>query len=198
MINHQYKLIFLHIPRTGGTSIENAICGKDWFDVHAPSKHLTAHSAKKIYAEYWDKYLKFTFVRNPWDRMVSMLKYEWFYGVKINQEKKILLDDYFDKFKKVEYDERFFNANQFNDYKYIENSVYLNIIGNNMDFIGKFENLQEDFERVCKLVGLPASKLSHIEKSQNRKKYQEYYTEETKNLIYNKFKKEIKQFNYLF
>jgi len=198
MINHQYKLIFLHIPRTGGTSIENAICGKDWFDVHAPSKHLTAHSAKKIYAEYWDKYLKFTFVRNPWDRMVSMLKYEWFYGVKINQEKKILLDDYFDKFKKVEYDERFFNSNQFNDYQYIENSVYRNIIGDDMDFIGKFENLQEDFERVCKLVGLPASKLSHIEKSQNRKKYQEYYTEETKNLIYNKFKKEIKQFNYLF
>ena len=60
MINHKYKLIFIHIPRTGGSSIEKAILNNNssWWKIHAPSKHLTAYSAKKIYQPYWDDYLK--------------------------------------------------------------------------------------------------------------------------------------------
>lgn len=198
MINHKYKFIFLHIPRTGGTSIEYAICNKDWFNVHAPSKHLTAHIAKKIYAEYWDEYFKFSFVRNPWDRMVSLLNYGMFYGIHLNNQGIIDAKKYFNQFKKIEYDKRFFHENQFNDYQHIGNSVYDNITGGEMDFIGKFENLQEDFTTVCKIIGFPFSKLYNFERSKKRKKYQEYYTEENKNLIYKKFQKEIQKFNYLF
>lgn len=198
MINHKHKLIFIHIPRTGGTSIERALNGRDWFNVHAPSKHLTAHTAKKIYSEYWDRYFKFTFVRNPWDRMVSMLKYGWFYGVKINQGKKISLDDYFDKFKKVEYDERFFNSNQFSDYNTIEGSIYKNIFGEDMDFIGKFENLEEDFSKICLINNIKNKKIPHIEKSHNRKQYHNYYDSRSRSLIEEKYYKDIELFNYEF
>ena len=114
------------------------------------------------------------------------------------KKNKIILDDYFRKFKKIEYDSRFFHENQFHDYKHIEGSVYYNIINDDMDFIGTFENLQEDFKRICKMVGLPPSELPKEEKSKHRKKYQTYYTEETQNIIYNHFKKEIQKFNYLF
>jgi hypothetical protein len=108
MINHKYKFIFLHIPRTGGTSIEKALFGQDWWGVHPPSKHLTAHMAKQIYAPYWQDYFKFTFVRNPWDRMVSMLKYgkgktaNNIYEVTLNEDDKIITEGYFKKFNKLE------------------------------------------------------------------------------------------------
>lgn len=197
MINHKYKLIFIHIPRTGGTSIEKALCGKDWFNIHAPSKHLNAYSAKKIYSEYWDKYFKFTFVRNPWDRMVSMLKYGNFYGVGMSSD-KICMKNYLTYFESIEYDKRFFNLKQFEDFQKLDNSVYRNIIGEEMDFIGRFENLQEDYNEICKQCNIKENKLPLMENSPERLHYREYYDQENKNLVAEKYKLDIKMFNYEF
>lgn len=198
MISHKYKLIFIHIPRTAGTSIEKALCGKDWLRIHSPSKHLTAHSAKKIYAEYWNEYFKFSFVRNPWDRMVSLLKYGWFYGVSLDTKKILRPEKYFNKFKKIEYDTRYFNYSQFNDYKNIEDAIYQNIYGEEMDFIGRFESLEEDFKTICEINNIKNLALLHIEKSPNRKEYREYYDNNVKQLIEQKYKKDIDKFNYEF
>lgn len=197
MINHKHKLIFIHVPRTGGTSIEKALSGKDWFNIHAPSKHLTHYTAKKIYAEYWDEYFKFTFVRNPWDRMVSMLKYGNFYGVKMNNN-KICIKNYLRHFRNIEYDRRFFNLKQFEGFKQLDNSVYRNIIGEEMNFIGRFENLQEDYNEICKKCNITESKLQLIENSPERLKYYEYYDQESKDLIAKKYRLDIKMFNYEF
>jgi len=198
MINHKHKLIFIHIPRTGGTSIERALNGRDWFNIHAPSKHLTAHSAKKIYAEYWQEYFKFTFVRNPWDRMVSLLRYGSFYGVSLGDRNIINTENYFTNFKKVEYDKRYFNENQFTDHNAIEGSIYQNIFGTDMDFIGRFEKLEEDFSKICSINNIKNKKIPHIEKSHNRKQYHEYYDSRSRALIEQKYCKDIKLFNYEF
>lgn len=198
MINHKHKLIFIHIPRTGGTTIERALCGRDWFNIHAPSKHLTAHSAKKIYAEYWEEYFKFTFVRNPWDRMVSLLKYGSFYGVSLGDRNIINTENYFTNFKKVEYDQRYFNENQFNNHNPIKESVYQNIFGTEMDFIGKLESLEGDLSKICSINKMKCAKLHHAEKSLNRKQYRKYYDTKTRQLIEEKYYKDIKLFNYEF
>ncbi|MCA9055782.1 MAG: hypothetical protein KDA75_18225, partial [Planctomycetaceae bacterium] len=68
MIDHQRKLLFIHIARTGGTSIEAALVGCDWWDIDPETKHLSASQAKQIYGdEIWSTYTKFAVVRNPWD-----------------------------------------------------------------------------------------------------------------------------------
>ncbi|MDH3378911.1 MAG: sulfotransferase family protein, partial [Gammaproteobacteria bacterium] len=72
MISHKLKIIFIHVPRTAGTSIEMALIGKDWWDVDPDTKHIDWVKAKEVYAEYWDKYLKFSVVRNPWDWLASL------------------------------------------------------------------------------------------------------------------------------
>lgn len=198
MINHKYKFIFIHIPRTGGSSIEYALCNRNWWKTHPPSKHLTAHIAKKIYAPYWDDYFKFSFVRNPWDRMVSMLRYGSFYGLSLGSRGEICTDAYFNKFKKIEYDYRFFNENQFEDLEEKHNSVYMNILGEEMNFIGKFENLQEDLDLVCDLIKIKNNKLKHLEKSQMRLPYQQYYNNFNKSIISKKYEIDIKKFNYSF
>lgn len=67
MIIHDYKLIFIHIPKCAGRSISDAF-GLS-FD------HYTAAFYKQHQPELWQEYRKFTIVRNPLDRFVSMYHY---------------------------------------------------------------------------------------------------------------------------
>jgi hypothetical protein len=87
MILHDKKIIFIHIPKTGGTSIENFFNGSlihfDDLDTDRyigfckKRKQWLQHSSfpeiKRHYKQNKDlsKYLSFAFVRNPWDRAVS-------------------------------------------------------------------------------------------------------------------------------
>ena len=48
MINHQYKCIFIHIPRCAGSFIELAIDKRDWWNVDYKKKHLSVVSAKEL------------------------------------------------------------------------------------------------------------------------------------------------------
>ena len=73
MISHKHKCIFIHISRTGGSTIERLLQGEDQWNRDPYSKHITTARAKKLYSEWWDDYFKFTFVRNPYDRVLSQL-----------------------------------------------------------------------------------------------------------------------------
>ena len=59
------KPVFLHVPRTGGTSICRALVGQIDHSNHSPLE-----TARKLRPE-WDTTFKFGFVRNPWDRAFS-------------------------------------------------------------------------------------------------------------------------------
>jgi hypothetical protein len=60
--------IFVHVQKTGGNSVRTAL-GGDIFDAR---KHFMARDLREIYGEaVWDSCFKFSFVRNPWDRLVS-------------------------------------------------------------------------------------------------------------------------------
>lgn len=58
-----YKCIFIHVPKTGGISI----CK----DLRVRNNHMTAEEWKAINPELFHSYYKFTFVRNPVDRLIS-------------------------------------------------------------------------------------------------------------------------------
>ena len=169
MIDHNYKCIFIHIPRTGGTSIEQGIRGNaPYLDIGRQDKHLLTHhilasTSKKIYAEHWDDYFKFSFVRNPWSRMVSTTKFPRFFGAHI-ENGLLNIEGYLEKFPKIEIDPRSKSRDHPLD-NIIDGAVYLNILNEKLDFIGKFENLQEDFDTVCDKIGVPPQKLPHISKS---------------------------------
>ena len=66
-----------------------------------------------------------------------------------------------------------------------------------MNFIGKFENLQEDFHSVCTHIGLTPPKLPHLGKTRD-KPYTEYYDDETRQMVGEKYAQDIKDFNYKF
>ena len=76
MILKEKKIIFVHAPRTSGTSIEKSILNGKL--VPDTMKHLRASQFKKMFNEEWDKFYKFTIVRNPWDRIISMYHQPYF------------------------------------------------------------------------------------------------------------------------
>ena len=66
-----------------------------------------------------------------------------------------------------------------------------------VDFIGKFESLQEDWALVCKKVGI-GKPLPHEKRNPRGKHYTEYYTSATKDIIADKFRVDIEYFGYEF
>lgn len=207
MIDHENEIIFIHIPRTGGTSIENALLGSDFWNVDHRNKHASCHIAKEEYSEYWDDYFKFTFVRNPWDRHVSMLKHEKFYygetqnfgNGKLDMTK---LEQYISKFGKppttIEFDYRFFERNDIEKFGIIPKGIYTNYIGKEMDYIGRFENLQGDFNSITKELGIAKRELPKSGASKKRKPYTDYYDDGTRDLINSMYEFDIAKFNYTF
>lgn len=180
MIDHTHKLIFIHIPKTAGTSIELSICGYDWFDEeYRNEKHITCEQARKIYTNNWEEYFKFSVVRNPWDMMVSW--YKW----------RKLKCNYRDYLVNYNLHTQYVSTTKASDYLLDDDNKL------QVDFVCRFENLQTDFETVCKKIGIKDVKLPHKNKT-NNKHYTEYYDDETKQIVAEKYAKDIEYFGYKF
>jgi len=168
MISHKHKCIYIHIPRTAGTSIEFALCGDNWWKIDSSTKHLLASQAKEIYADYWDSYFKFSIVRDPCTRMLSALRYANYFcpDAQSCNNFKEFLEGYMIQFgfpKTVEFDYRFYKSVP--SARGLENSVYLNLLDEELDYVGRFENLNESFGEITKFLGLGNIELSRRQAS---------------------------------
>jgi hypothetical protein len=67
-----------------------------------------------------------------------------------------------------------------------------------VDFIGKYENLQADYEEACRRIGIKPPPLPHKRKAVNRRDYREYYDEATAEMIADYFQPDISAFGYDF
>jgi chondroitin 4-sulfotransferase 11 len=195
MISHKYKSIFIHIPKTGGTSIKKILSKYDFelMSLHQAQDGSnddktgayiigTANRLKRgISDEIWNNYFKFTFVRNPYSRALSN-----YFFLKYN--KKIC----FNKFLKKKFnniiDVWHFTLPQ-------SRHIYNNKKKLLVDFIGHFENLQEDFNNICDKIGIIPTKLPYLNKS-NKINKNKLLNNTNKKTIYNKFKEDFENFNY--
>jgi len=200
MINHKHKCIFIHIPRTAGTALEIAIQGHPQREDHLGDrmywrKHLQASVAKQLYSEYWDDYYKFSFVRNPWDRVVSLARFPKFYHVNITNT-IVDISNYITNTEQIEKDPRV-PTDGYRDWQ-IDNGVYCNILNEPLDFIGKYENLETDFNRVCEAIGLSCDVIPTWQPaySQGRDHYSTHYTDQTREQIRARYEHDIQKFNY--
>ena len=200
MISHKHKFIFIHIPKCAGTSIEQSLFGKVYVEWDQERKiwkqHATASQIREYYCENYNNYYSFTFVRNPWDKIVS--DYFWIQrNLKIKDSFKnyLILKGKFDDSRL-----RFPPESRRTRYDHIipQCDFLLDDKGEAMvKFIGRFESIQGDFDTVCDKIGIPRQQLPHKNKTKH-KHYTEYYDDETRRIIAEKYAKDIEHFGYKF
>ena len=187
---HNLRCIFVPIPKTGTTSIDRIIQKP-----HMPHPHPSILEIKKsLSEEKFNSYFKFSFVRNPWSLTVSVFLNRPYtknrtWGHKCN--------NFLDFVKSYDC------ASNYCRFVFgVENQLtWITDKNNNLlvDFVGKFENLEKDFSIVAKKLNLKYS-FPHVNKTKitNRKHYTKYYNDETIEIVYENFKKDIECFGYTF
>jgi hypothetical protein len=170
---HHYKCLFVHIPKTAGQSVEQIFLrqlGLKW-ETRAPLllryndrselgppmlMHLKAAEyvrCRYMTDEQFAGYFKFSFVRNPWDRMVSLYRY---LGASAQMDFKPFVMTTFRQ--QIWHTGAWFVGPQ-HEYLCDEHGELI------VDFVGRFERLQADFNQVCGRVGLAPQPLPHVNPS---------------------------------
>ena len=174
MICHKKKFIFVHVPRTGGTSIEY------FFDKKTINKFFAEkHSLHEQDLYDYSDYFSFSFVRNPWERMLSFYLFDKVGSAKYSLHGWLQLSKIRNKFTQ-------------------SMSHYLIRDGNpRVNFIGRYENYKKDFDYICKKLNIQKYKLEVLNKT-NHNYYTDYYDDKAKELVNKMFQKDIVSFNYEF
>lgn len=214
LLSHSKKFLFVHIAKTGGTSVRSALSKYRWGHSYSLPQFLagklsaiTSHHigsklprhAKVIAAkemlptEYFDELFKFAFVRNPWDLQVS--SYHHIRRVR----PQVLGDMDFESFihwkfdPELEYQYHTDIANQ------LQSEYLIGLDGQVLiDFIGHYETLQEDFNQICQRIGIAPFDLPHKRKATERKGYRKYYSDKTAQRVAEHFAKDIGMLGYSF
>ena len=225
MISDKYKCVFIHIPKTAGQSIEHF-----FLDVHdltwkersplllrynadpnmGPERlaHLTAeeyvehgYMAHDLFASYFS----FSFVRNPWARLLSEYKYKHYHTEYTFKEFVTIFfpkkDRYSDEYRHV-----------MPQYEFLHDSNGELVV----DFVGRFEKLQSDFDFVCSKLGISSSLLPYVNSSVKKEgvinkihklfskkplspqHYTSYYDDELRDIVGEKYHLDISTFGYEF
>jgi chondroitin 4-sulfotransferase 11 len=163
------EFVFIHIPKSAGLSMRAALGLPTYI---GRGMHLTAEETFSRYPDARNLF-SFAFVRNPWDRMVAMfhLGRDGFNCEAWNR----FFDDPFQTQSEYVFDDQ---GNQL------------------VEFIGRYENLESDFQHVCDRIGFRAM-LPHLHKSKHTH-YRDYYDGHTKHHIERLFHRDIAQFGYSF
>jgi len=241
VLSRKKNFIFVNIPKVAGTSIARTLKVKfgnikddsefvslvnnlpfdpdddKKFDPQGP--HLRALDYVKydyINQAEFDEYFKFAFVRNPWDRIVSEYKYRGHYN------KYSLKEFLFHHMPRRCWSDEYCHIIPQYDFLYDSNGKLL------VDFVGKFENLQEDYDKVCEKLNIEKHMVLHQNKSSGIRRntnllrvvkamirdmegflngkrkantfshYTEYYDDESRDFVAKLYKNDIKYFNYEF
>jgi len=189
--------IFVHIPKTAGISIGNALFGK------APSWHLGVRTYQLVYGpEDYSRRFKFAFVRNPWARLVSA--YDFLKGGGVEEHDRAWRDSH------MRPDERFTDfverwltpSNARTEIHFLPQSEFLSVVpwsDVDVDFVGRFERLESDFAEVCRRLGVQRS-LPHVNRGPARasEDYRGRYDEASARRVEEVYAGDIHRFGYRF
>lgn len=200
MISQDRKFIFVHIPKTGGNSVQNILRdysedeivtreahqdGIERFEIHNRDFGFSKHSFLSDYksrlpADVYAQMFKFACVRNPWERAISFY-FSPHRGVSVFQR-----DEFIALLRSVP---------TMADALRADKDQPMSGVAANLDYLMRFERLQEDFDLVCDRLGIPRQALPRRNQSA-RGHVRDYYDEETVELVREVFFEDVQLFGY--
>lgn len=215
MISIKKNLLFIHIPKTGGNSIQNILMkysedkitsqnkfqdGIERFGINYRNYNLKKHSPLRAYKEELDESLynslyKVSVLRNPWDRMISLYFSPHAGRTTFNEKTFVQM------IKKQPTMEEFLSITSKSSIldllTFRNNKRKTQAIDDNIDFLMRYENIDQDFKELCGRINIAQEELPVRNKSK-RGHYSEYYNEELMKLVANKFAMEVEFGKYTF
>jgi len=227
MICREYQCVFVHVPKTAGQSIEHFfmnLLARNWktdreslllnsTDDPAKGTEKLAHLSAAEYVKCghlpqsdFDAYYKFSFVRNPWERLVSEYRYRNYFS------HRSFRDFVMNKLPAPGFDDKYRHVMPQYDMLHSADGRLL------VDFVGRFEMLQQDFDVVCNKLAIADSVLPHVNSSNkqtrnlkrwlknvlflngenNKRHYTEFYDDESLERVSEIYSRDAKEFGYQF
>lgn len=203
----QRHVLFVWIPKTGGTTVYRTLKPFRMSKIKVPDKislnfknrgwvtfgHIQYSELVQkglVNKNFNNESFKFSFVRNPFDRTVSLFFY-------LKKRKMINSNLSFDEFclmlNKRDYPKTgFYHVNGLSQAN--PQAAWLRNI--NMDFIGKLENFNQDFKTICDIIGVPAPANFSKENSSSHGNFKNYYSKKAELIIQNLYGEDFKYFEY--
>jgi Sulfotransferase family len=228
-VNHDLKAIYIHIPKTGGYYVEETLIKYygfkrdysikpnhygfmlDMDDPLLPIENRGAfryctNNSTMFPSHIWNSYYKFTFVRNPYPRIISayeFLKGNYNGNIKFPSFKELLIIQN-NGFNTPLYQDRNLLPYHYYHLFITQTDHLIDNSGNiSIDFIGRNESLNEDLINVLQTIGV-SNPFKHIEQvkrnvflNKTEKLELEYYIDEDiLHFVNDYFKLDFNYFNY--
>ena len=209
LISDSHRLVFIHIQKTGGTSLSRALVEVLGAERHGGTEtHIHLAQAHAAYPRT-QAYRAAAFVRNPWDRLVSWYAEILQNGKRLtwrerwrnphyNRVRHLVLarTDSFESFLrrgpgfKCRLGYHPFRANQVDYLTDPDGRIAV-------DFVGRFERFERDARDLLDMFGVDAGVIPRLNRSEHED-YRSYYTPETRDLVARRFCRDIAAFGYEF
>lgn len=202
MVLPEKKLIYLEMPKVANCAIKISMLQREFEDDYSIQKEALKYTVHSLNDEFKD-YYKFTFVRNPFERIVSC------YESKYHKDKKMIgkvlkeLEYTHYLFGYIKRDRGFTNflckivliPDSYKDHHFKPQYriVYGKDNKNRVDFVGKYENLNQEYQQIVNKFHLDGLKIYN---QTARNNYMEYYNKFTARLAYFIYRKDIQYFGY--
>ncbi len=204
IISHKHKYIFVAIPKTGTHAIRFALrefLGENDLEqvglfvqrrfpfkqtAHIKHGHIKCKEIKEVLGSgVWQDYFKFSFVRNPWDRYISYC----FFMHRNNRE--FLSDPY--KYLQMTIDD---TTHHDRIHFIAQHEFIYDDVGNPMvDYVGRYEDLQNSYKFICKEIGIPYRDLVKVNSSKHLP-YRQYYDMVLTNKVGRFYQRDVELLNY--
>jgi Sulfotransferase family len=189
------RSIFVHIPKAGGVSVAISLYG------NRAGSHTSVSGYQLVFnAAEFQSYFKFTFVRNPWDRLYSAYRFLSAGGMndldRSWSEKHLAGVEDFEAFVLEALPRRSVRraVHLRPQVQFLRNSITGKI---GVDFVGRFERFDEDFATVAQRLGKDVS-LPHMNGSRFQGDYRSAYSSRMRSVVDSVYAADINAFGYQF